>query len=59
MSGDKHQLMTGEECSLFNSGYEYRQGYNFYSCTCKNWSTQAKSSEVSNLFLAHVVQAKP
>lgn len=53
---DKHQLRTGAECSLFNSGYEYREGYNFYSCTCGDWKTQARPKEVSNLFLAHVIQ---
>jgi hypothetical protein len=54
---DKHQLVTGEECSLFNSGHEYRKGYNYYHCTCKNWSVTAKRDEASNLFLAHVIQA--
>lgn len=53
---DKHQLRTGAECSLFNSGYEYREGYNFYSCTCGEWETAARPREVSNLFLAHVIQ---
>ena len=53
---DKHQMITGAECSLFNSGHEYREGYNFYHCTCGEWETTARPREVSNLFLAHVIQ---
>jgi hypothetical protein len=53
---DKHQLVTGRECSLFDSSHAYHEGYNFYRCTCGEWDTTAKRNEVSNLFLAHVIQ---
>ncbi len=56
MTEDKHRLVKGEECSLFNSGHEYREGYNFYHCSCGNWKATSTPKLVSNLFLAHVIQ---
>lgn len=53
---DKHEMQRGESCSLFNSGYAYSEGFNFYHCRCGDWTTKARPSEAPTLFLAHVTQ---
>jgi len=30
----QHELTKFEECTLFNSGYAYRQGYDKAQCSC-------------------------
>ena len=53
----KHELVIFEQCSLFNSAYAYRDGYDRAVCSC-GWKSAASKDHKAlvELFSIHASQ---